>query len=419
MRILGIALTLCALLGLYTGANGVPREFAPYRLLQTRIYDGRYNVQFHRNAKRKHVLMALDDRRLNLVTFDLEKVRSVNEERLMDRGRAPDLIKTLSARGGEFWVTFVRKQRNGRRDIELHSDSRAEYFAIEDAGMPLSLDLVEAGNEIVLVAVYPQLIAVYSRHGGRLTKITEAATPALVRRAQVFATPAGSLVVVTMGADDKLRVYDADEEFKSLEQRWARTVRASYIEAALERDDRLIIALVSGGEHGETVRIMRENAKQLTFPIAVDMNAGRIQWLRSRDGALRLAAMFSNNGRTFIQLIHPNGRVQTVSAGDAKSISDIATLTVGHSEYFIYVKDGRDVYLQGEDATSVIRPPSGAQAVRLSPLGRVEGGHEVIAVMTDFKRSTQVQIIGFVRPRTYKQKKINPLRMAGSSTANR
>jgi hypothetical protein len=419
MRVPGIALALATLLSLYTGANGVPREFAPYRLLQTRFYDGRYHVQFHRNTKRQDVLMALDHKRMNLVTFDLEKVRPLNEEKLVERGQpAPDLVKTLSARTGEFWITFVRERKNGTRDIELHSDARIEYFAIEDSGMPLSLDLVEVGNEIILVAVYPQLISVYSRHGGRLTKITERAAPALIRQAQAFATPQGSLVIVTMGSDQKLRVYDADEAFRSLEQRWARPVKASYVEAELESDDNLIFGLVSGSDHGDTVRILRENGKQMTPPIAVDLNLGRIRWLRSQNGSLRLAAVSSQDGKTRIHLIYPNGQSQSVPAGDARTVSDLATFNVGPNEYLIYLKDNRDVYLQGENATSVIRPPEGARTVRISPLGRVDN-QDSIAIMTDYKRSTQVQIIGFARARSDKLKKSSLLRTAGNSAANR
>lgn len=419
MRILGIALTLGTLLGLFTGASGVPREFAPYRLLQTRFYDGRYHVQFHRNAKRRDVLMALDQKHLNLITFDLEKVRSLNEEKLLDHGKAPGLIKTLSARTGEYWITFVREQKNGRRDIELHSDGRVEYFAIEDSGMPLSLDLVQAGNEVILVAVYPQLITVYSRHGGKLTKIAEKPAPALIRRAQAFATTQGSLVIVTTGSDQKLRVYDADESFKYLEQRWARPVQASYVEAALESEDNLIFALVSGDERGDSVRILREKGKQMTAPVAVDLNLFRVEWLRSGSGSLRLATATSRNGKSVIQLISPNGQVKSIAAGDAQTISDLAAFTVGRTEYLVYLKDHRDVYLQGDDATSVIRPQDGAQAVRLSRVGRIENGQEAIAVMTDFKRSTQVQIIGFARPRDMKQKRSNLLRMAGNSEASR
>lgn len=401
MRLWGILIAIGSLIGLFNSTHAADKEFSPHRVIETRFYDGRYDVKFHKTSDGRNVIMALDPKRLNLIKFDLIEARILNEERLVTNGKAPSVVTTMSSSSGEFWVAFARESRDGGRSIELHSDSRPEYFSIEDSSLPQELQLVEVEDELLLVATYSNSATVFRRSEGRLEQIAEIKSPSM-HKAQAFVGKNDNLIIATL-ADQKVNGYELDREYEDLVPRFSRKVSASFMEATLGTNGEIVVALVNTGKKGEFVQIFNEGSQRLSKPLQIKTNAGQIRWLKSTSGQLRLTGFTTDKNNTSIYFINENGLERTVAAGDAKMISGLASIKVAKNNYVVYVKDQKDVYIQGDDAASVIRAPQKARAIRLSSTGKIDGDREVIAVMTDFDRSTRVQVIGFSRWREAKR----------------
>lgn len=403
MRAWGVILAVGSLIGLFNSTHAADQEFSPHRLIETRFYDGHYEVKFHRTRDGRNVLMALDSKRLNLIKFDINEARVLSEDRLVDGGKAPNALASLSSSSGEFWVAFSRELRDGSRDIQLHSDSREEYFSIEETKLPQNLELKEIGDELVLIATYQKSITVFRRLDGRLEQIAEVETPTPIVKAQTLVGKNENLIVVTLTTDQKLYAYDLDRDYDDLVPRFARSIKANLMEATLGPNGEVLAALVVHGKKSDVLQIFNEGTNRLSAPQTVKTNIGQIQWIKNPAGQLQLAGYSSEKNNTSIRFFNLKGVERIVAAGDAKLITGLSPVKVAQTHYLVYVKDQKDVYIQGDDATSVIRAPVKSKEIRLSSTGKLNGGHEVIAVMTDFDRSTRVQVIGFSRWREAKR----------------
>lgn len=408
---IGTAISLCA------GATHLSREFAPHRIAQARFFDGHYETYFHKTADGRDVLMALDRKRLNLVKFDILNNATLHEERLVTGGKAPDVVSALSSRSGEFWVAFARPARQGY-SIELHSDSRPEYFSIEDSQLPLSLTLAEAHGQVLLVASYLQSLIVFGRRDGQLEQIHEFTAPAQIQRTQTFVTSQGGLLLSTLSSDKIFRVYEFERNTNRLRERWKRKLSGGYVDAALNSDNEIVAALVQSDlKSGDVVRFVREKSKTLSPPVAIDLTLGGTQWIQGQNGELLLAAMARQDTQPEVRLINSQGVQFALGAGEAQVVSSISSFAVGDQSFVAFLKNQRDVLLQSESATSLIRAPQDAKAVRLSAVHKLQSGRDVIAILTDLERldpearsstgsrarllrSTRAQIVAFTRART-------------------
>jgi len=375
--------------------------------------DRGWTAHWHKTAKGKAQVIALNKNSLKIEVVDPHSGKVEMQDSLNSNNKRPQLIETLSAQNGEFFVAFSKQKS---KVIELHSIGRDLSFEVESNTTPLNLNLTELGSgEIFLTIASVEAIEVYQRKGEDLELVSRLTGQNPFKQTQTLRTHTNDLILLVQDTEGNIKtlLFDASQN-KFLERHHLNRPSSVNTIAANDKGD-ILLASVQTTDGNEKLQIFVNGKPSLNQEVTLSSAFGTMGWIRLTDGRPAFAGVRRTGNSTQIQILLPQSpnQNQFMTIADAKWISDIEPLSIQTKPYLLFIKDEKFLYVQNEDE-SLVADAKDNQKLISAVIGKLNTGDTSVAVMSENQNGMRLQVVSLAP-----ESALSLLRKAGSSIASK